>query len=398
MSMNQWLADIYGTPSAGDEQEKVAEAELFAKIAADNGIDLSQLAPEEIEALYSEVFKGAEGELSEEELAALEAERAAAEEEAAEEDEEAAEAEAKTAAAYRHWQEKRAYAEKVAEADEAGRVMAHAFIHEIEQVKAAAGTERMQGAAALAKRGVREFAAKHKVPMAVGGAAVAGGAGYGGYKALKALKGGKETSKEAMLIEGGVGAALANHRAQALEREHGLPAGTVRGTLGGAVRTGLGSAAGGLAGAALGGVPGALVGGIGGAVGGYHLNKGSQDRRLQQALAERDLANAVAAKADAVGSKEASFDPYVAGAIASTRDKVAGDAQFDEMAAWQAIEMAKNAGWDANEAYQRVDAVYTQGLEASPKIAMAGEFEDAVGYRALEFLEVAGYPIDWSQV
>ena len=57
--MNEWLAEMYrtnGSTPAPEETQKLANAELFAKLATQNGIDLEALAPEQVGELYAQVF------------------------------------------------------------------------------------------------------------------------------------------------------------------------------------------------------------------------------------------------------------------------------------------------------------------------------------------------------
>lgn len=144
MSMNEMLAQYYNTHGAADaaqeETAKLAHAELFAKLAAKNGIDLSQMSPQQIEELYGQVFpKTAEEEKKEEEKAPPPF--------PPKKDEEAKDDEEKSAAAMAHWQEKRAFQEKFAEADLMGRVMAHSFHDELNKIAAAkeAATKQAEG-------------------------------------------------------------------------------------------------------------------------------------------------------------------------------------------------------------------------------------------------------------
>jgi hypothetical protein len=73
MSMDPWLAQVYGTNGgASEDLEKLAQAEMAQQMAAQEGIDLSQLSPEQIAALGQEVLgpegqqQGGEGEITEE--------------------------------------------------------------------------------------------------------------------------------------------------------------------------------------------------------------------------------------------------------------------------------------------------------------------------------------------
>ena len=67
---NEWLAEMYNTNGAGDaaaeQLEKQAQVDFFAKLAADQNIDLSQMSPDEIEEMYQFTYsqKG-EGEVKE---------------------------------------------------------------------------------------------------------------------------------------------------------------------------------------------------------------------------------------------------------------------------------------------------------------------------------------------
>ena len=76
MSMDPWLAQVYGT-NGGDAEDlqKLAQAEMAQQLAAQEGIDLSQLSPEQIAQLGQEMGvegqqpQGAEGEITEEHYA-----------------------------------------------------------------------------------------------------------------------------------------------------------------------------------------------------------------------------------------------------------------------------------------------------------------------------------------
>jgi len=77
MSMDPWLAQVYGTNGgAAEDLEKIAQAEMAQQLAAQEGIDLSQLSPEQIASLGQEVLgqegapqQGGEGEITEETFA-----------------------------------------------------------------------------------------------------------------------------------------------------------------------------------------------------------------------------------------------------------------------------------------------------------------------------------------
>lgn len=146
MSMNPTLAAMYNTNGFGDrvrqEQTKIAHLDLFAKSAAANGIDLSQLDANTRQALYQEFSM----KLAEESPEALEEEGKKEEHEGEEEKEEGekkvekAEEEEKEAAA--QFQAMQQWQQKVAEADYLGRVMAHSFTDE--RTKIASQTKRAE--------------------------------------------------------------------------------------------------------------------------------------------------------------------------------------------------------------------------------------------------------------
>lgn len=61
MSMDPWLAKIYGT-DGGEDLEKTAQYMLLEKLAAEEGVDLSGLPPEQIDALAQQVSEQAAAE------------------------------------------------------------------------------------------------------------------------------------------------------------------------------------------------------------------------------------------------------------------------------------------------------------------------------------------------
>lgn len=246
--MNQWIAQMYGTNGApaAEETTKLANAELFAKLAAKNNIDLSQLSPDQVGELYAQVFPEEAMKL------AQESEEGESEEHEKGEEEEGEEAkEKKEAAAIAHWQEKRAFQEKFAEADLMGRVMAHAFTQELQNIK-------------LAQEG-----------------------------------------------------------------------------------------------------------------------EGGEDEEHEKKEPPK---------------KEEGEEEKKEGAARQTFQKNANAMAFEELSARRAIEMAKQAGYDVDEAFNRVNAVYVLGLEESTKIASMQTPEQAMHVRALEYLEQAKYPVNWAEV
>ena len=113
----------------------------------------------------------------------------------------------------------------------------------------------------------------------------------------------------------------------------------------------------------------------------------------------------------AAAAKVAGTSPVVATAFGSipVKKKGAGTEEepktasaapdFDRQAARLAIKIASDKGFDGNEALHRMNALFALGVPPMAKTASAlGSYNDAVSVRALEFLEAAKYPVDWSQV
>lgn len=68
---------------------------------------------------------------------------------------------------------------------------------------------------------------------------------------------------------------------------------------------------------------------------------------------------------------------------------------LDQLAAERAVEKAASANYDPEAAAQRVHAVLVLGAPDSIKVASAESLEHAVDIRALELLELAGYPVQY---
>ena len=77
-------------------------------------------------------------------------------------------------------------------------------------------------------------------------------------------------------------------------------------------------------------------------------------------------------------------------------EKKASVSDLDAKAAELAVQkLASSNYWDVNEGVERLHAVLTLGPKESVKVASAPNFEAALDIRALELLELAGYPIEW---
>lgn len=127
MAINEWLSEVYGTGSAGsgDDLEKTAQSMMLEKLAEQEGIDLSGLDGDQLNALAQQIISDAEGM------------EQAPDDGAPSDEEEEAQA-------------------KFAEADFLGRVMAHSYTQELnkiaEEAAAAEGEKKVppQIAAAVA--------------------------------------------------------------------------------------------------------------------------------------------------------------------------------------------------------------------------------------------------------
>jgi hypothetical protein len=69
---------------------------------------------------------------------------------------------------------------------------------------------------------------------------------------------------------------------------------------------------------------------------------------------------------------------------------------IDDLAIERALQKVAESGLDLDEGAARIDAVLTLGVGESTKVASANSVEMAVDIRACEFLEAAGYPIEWN--
>jgi len=117
MAMDQFLAEYYGTAqgaSAQDGNEKTAQVELFAKLAAAEGIDLNAMSDGQVEQLFNATF-----------------------------DKTASDDEESDAAA--ELEEKQSASAKFAEADYMGRVMAHSYVQEMRKIAEESGLDKEAG-------------------------------------------------------------------------------------------------------------------------------------------------------------------------------------------------------------------------------------------------------------
>ena len=157
--MDEQLAQIYGTNQSNDAEdlEKTAAAELLVKLAEEQGVDLREFSDEEIAQLVQELYSEKTAEEKDEKKEPPKEEKK----------EEKKEEEAK---------------EKAAEADFLGRVMAHAYVQELNQIEKEAGVKEKYEAAKGAVAGggkkgkelLERFGARYKPSVAAGKEAVKG--------------------------------------------------------------------------------------------------------------------------------------------------------------------------------------------------------------------------------
>lgn len=307
--MNNWLAEMYGTggqaTDGAEGSEKVAQLELFAKLAADEGIDLTQLEPSQVNELYAETFA-----------------KAASDD--GDEDDEGGDSDVEEKAKAEH-EEKKEGAAKLAEAELMGQVMAHSFVSELNEI---------QGGDAEKMAAMPEALAKGLAAAGKAGKAVAGAAGKAGAKV-------KEKGKA-------VGKFYKEPVAQASKYQKKLTDPTTR--------------------------------------------------NLQNKLEYKGVRNrAAGTAAKRIGGTAAGVGAVGGGAAAATKGRKEASA-FDLLAAQNAVKLAATSGYDEEQAVDLINAVYTLGLGDSEKVAFIEDTADAIHVRSLEYLEGAGYDVNWEEV
>ena len=279
--MNEWLAQYFGTAPVADETEKQASAELFVKLAQENGIDLQAMSDQEVQELYNSTMgKQAESEeKKEEEDKSEKAAKEHAEKKAAADDMEA----------------------KFAEAKFMGETMAHAFAAQLDKI-----------AAAKEAAGIKEHAGK--AWSAVNG--VAGKAGEKGLEVAKHLPGGKDISEaSARLKDLKANAAPASFRSEAHKQ----------------MAKGIGKAVGTAAG----------VGAAGGAV--HHFTK-KESSALDELAGQRAVEKLAAAGFDAEEAAGRLGAVLVLG-VSDENSKVAQVQNVEDAIEVRSLELAEAAGY-----------------------------------------------------
>lgn len=289
MTMNLKLAELYGTPGApaSEDQTKLAEATLFSKLSAEQGIDLSSLSDDQVQYLWDEVMT--EKSAGENPFPPKDDDKDEKKDDDKKDDDEKKDEEKKEAAAREH-AVKLAHVEEENRAAYLGQVMAHSYVSELSKIAAANEPAAVETPA----DGTKEAGMPPQLAAALG--KVKGVAGAAGGKAKD-------------LASKGVAAVKANP----------------------------GKAAGGAA---------AVAGGAG----------------------------------------------FMAGR-ASKKEASAGLSPLDQLALEAAVKIAHAGGFDPEEAAERVMHVAGLGLQESTKVAST--VDEQIEVRALEYLEVAGYPVEW---
>ena len=206
--MDSMLAEIYGTgqAQAENDMEKAAAAELLVKLAEQNNVDLNQFGDAEIAEMVNELYKTAEDEAEKESEETKEGEGEGGEDKESEETKEGS-------------------AEKLAEADFLGRVMADSMVQELGEIEKQAGPrwDAVKGAPKKAwewiknrPQGYRE--AGRGIREAVTGKGSMGDKSMSKMDRLKALKLLKHVAPEAGVAAGATAAGVAAHK---MRKKHG---------------------------------------------------------------------------------------------------------------------------------------------------------------------------------
>jgi len=167
--MNSHLAAMYNTLGAGEavaeEQTKIASLDLFAKAAAAEQIQLSELTPDQQNDLYNQFCEKLAQEEGEEEGGEKKPPFPPKKEEGEKKKEKEEEEEEKESAARAEYAAQQEWQQKTAEADYLGRQMAHAFWDESGEIQKEAGRagemlSKGKGAVQAGGEAVKKFTQK----------------------------------------------------------------------------------------------------------------------------------------------------------------------------------------------------------------------------------------------
>lgn len=147
--MNQWLAQCYDTPGAATDEDlqKVAEVQMFTKLAAEEGLDLNAMTDIQVADLWNKVaMEHEEGEDENGKAPPFTKKKGNGEKKEEEEEEKE---EAKESAA-REWAMQKSASDQIQFMDYCGRVMAHAYVNELTKI----GASMAEGGEKTASAGV----------------------------------------------------------------------------------------------------------------------------------------------------------------------------------------------------------------------------------------------------
>jgi len=433
--MDQFLAQHYGSAPVSEptseDVEKVAQAQLFLKLASDNGVDINSLNDAQVNELWGAVWN----------------QQKTAEEDKKEEDKEDKDDKAPPfAAAKKEHDEKKEAQAKIAEAEEMGKIMAHVFVAEQKKIAAAGGFDFLKEAFAVRAEPAAESVEKTAEEVASGSAfdEVAGkyaiekaaSSGFDGEEAAQRIQavlvlGPGESEKVASVpdfndavdvrssellelagypidwsgtpFEKQADTAAKARAAKALPGFLGrkaveaaktvgekAKAFVVKGAKGEGIRESGKEVGRGLHAAA--GRKPLMRSGEGYVTPGSHIKQHGKELLKNLGPSAAVYGGGAAAAGGAGYGVHKGIQAY------KGKDKESS-AQFDIDAGNLAVEKAASAGWDTDQAVERLNAVLTLGAgdpAESEKVAAAGTPELQLDTRACELLEMAGYTINWS--
>lgn len=235
-------------------------------------------------------------------------------------------------------EEKKAASEKVAEADSLGRIMAHAYVDELRKIAAA---EQEKEAAGAVEVGMR---ARHAISS--GASAVKGKAKElaGKAKDVMSAKEWRQGSQAKSNINSDLGTRMFQNQAMK-SAPKGVREDAVKAMRESANRTA-----------------------------GKHISSG---------------------RAKTLGAYGAAAGVAGAGTAAAMHKKKESSA-VDELAAELAVVKAAEAGYDLDDAAEKIAALLLEGPAESEKTAGVFDLGPAVEIRSLELLEQLGVPVDWN--
>lgn len=139
--MSDTLGEVFGTikvaSATAEDLEKQAQAEFFTSLCQEQGIDIRQLNDAQVEELWKVAMEMKAAEFPPNFTKGKGEEKGEKKEEKESDKEKAKEKEAaaaKLVAAESEFLQKRAAAEKVAEAEAMGKIMAHSFVQELDKI------------------------------------------------------------------------------------------------------------------------------------------------------------------------------------------------------------------------------------------------------------------------